>query len=369
MIETNKLNKNSKKIHTSSLSIEIDDLRNENANQFVENEKRPYRIKNNKKSQNFHSSIPSIESDALLTENANQFVEKEKRGYNRENHKISENFHSSIPSIESEALLTENASQFVEKEKRRYKLEKNKNLREFRSLFPSTESDALKYENADRVGEKEKRKRRWENVRKDLNINQESNFAIFADFFKSSTPKYDNVDQLLRTWCDASVNPTNRRNERNGCNTWLNDAWDKQARSTGREMEGMVPNHDVNITRDHEYYKYSPSDDGVLLALSDRDRGVHRSYSLRKERELDVPEMNGSETTRPSYATSSLARKSDELCYLHAPVVTRSIPTVDVVAELNRKTLDIFKSQLEAIRRAQDFTAREVYINESVQRV
>ena len=236
-------------------------------------------------------------------------------------------------------------------------------------MFPSTESDALKYENADRVGEKEKRKRRWENVRKDLNIIQESNFAIFADFFKSSTPKYDNVDQLLRTWCDASVNPTNRRNERNGFNTRLNDARDKQARSTGREMEGMVPNHDVNITRDHEYYKYSPSDDGVLLALSDRDRGVHRSYSLRKERELDVPEMNGSETTRPSYATSSLARKSDELCYLHAPVVTRSIPTVDVVAELNRKTLDIFKSQLEATRRAQDFTAREVYINESVQRV
>ena len=51
------------------------------------------------------------------------------------------------------------------------------------------------------------------------------------------------------------------------------------------------------------------------------------------------------------------------------PLLTRSVPTVDVVTELSRKTLDKFKIQLEATRRAQDYTAREVYIHESVQRV
>jgi len=164
----------------------------------------------------------------------------------------------------------------------------NKNSRKFSSsLSPSVGSDALitTSENADLSTEQERQQRRIEKVRKELTITQKGFIAGPKKLPTRKDPEMDGED-LERTWYGDRVSPLTRRNELTKLYKKYNDVRDKQARSVGGEMEGMAPDLNQSVIQDLEYYEYSPSDDEILLALSDRYRGTNSSNSLREEREL-----------------------------------------------------------------------------------
>ena len=148
-------------------------------------------------------------------------------------------------------------------------------------MNPSLGSDALSNENADPTLEKERQQRRMEKVRKELTITQKNFIAGPKKLPSRKDPEFDD-ENLERTWYDDRVCQQTRCNELMKLYDTYNRIRDKQARSIGGEMGGMAPDLNQSVIQDLEYYEYSPSDDVILLSLSERYRETKSSKSLRE---------------------------------------------------------------------------------------
>ena len=119
---------------------------------------------------------------------------------------------------------------------------------------------------------------------------------------------------------------------------------------------------------DHYHSESEESYDPSSYEEDSFDENRSRSDSDKKSRSPIRDRKAHGDFRRSTFHTTKAPPVAPVFNFTSA-LATRTIPQVLPLSTLNRKSIEDFKRSIETLRRAQDLTAREVFIDESIQRL